>query len=128
MRLVAPAVDLLPCAAMRAWLFHAPQRLLILLVKGYRLFLSAWIGSVCRFTPSCSAYSLRALQDHGAVAGSYLTVHRLARCHPWCRGGHDPVPAHAPRLFTRWVGKPSPDDATLRSDSSPFTYPEKTRP
>jgi putative membrane protein insertion efficiency factor len=106
---------------MPAWLFHAPQRLLILLVKGYRLFLSAWIGNVCRFTPSCSAYSLQALQDHGAAAGSYLTVRRLARCHPWCQGGHDPVPSKVPGLFTRWVNHPA------SSDSSPIPHPEKTR-
>ena len=106
---------------MPVWLFHAPQRLLILLVKGYRLFLSAWIGNVCRFTPSCSAYSLQALQEHGAMAGSYLTVRRLARCHPWCQGGHDPVPSKVPGLFTRWVNHPSP------SDSSPIPHPEKTR-
>jgi putative membrane protein insertion efficiency factor len=63
------------------------------LVKGYRLFLSPWLGSSCRFEPTCSAYSLQALEQHGAAAGSYLTVRRLVRCHPWCDGGHDPVPA-----------------------------------
>lgn len=68
------------------------QRLLIGLVKGYRLLLSPWLGSACRFEPTCSAYSLQALQRHGAAAGSYLTLRRLARCHPWCQGGHDPVP------------------------------------
>jgi len=70
-----------------------PQTLLIGLVKGYRLLLSPWLGSACRFEPTCSAYSLEALQQHGAAVGSYLTLHRLARCHPWCEGGHDPVPA-----------------------------------
>ena len=78
------------------------QRLLIAVVKGYRLVLSPWLGSVCRFTPTCSAYSLEALQRHGAAAGAYLTVARIARCHPWCEGGHDPVPDAPPRLFTRW--------------------------
>jgi putative membrane protein insertion efficiency factor len=78
------------------------KRILIALVKGYRLILSPWIGSACRFTPTCSAYSLEALQNHGAAAGSYLTVARIARCHPWCAGGHDPVPDQPPRLFTRW--------------------------
>lgn len=73
---------------------------LIGLVKGYRLLLSPWLGSSCRFEPTCSAYSLQALQTHGAVAGSYLTLARLARCHPWCAGGHDPVPAPKSRLFT----------------------------
>jgi hypothetical protein len=55
--------------------------------------------------------SLQALQDHGAVAGSYLTVRRLARCHPWCEGGHDPVPADVPGLFTRWVARRLPRHA-----------------
>lgn len=75
--------------------------LLIGLVKGYRLFLSPWLGTSCRFEPTCSVYSLQALQTHGAAAGSYLTLARLARCHPWCAGGHDPVPAEKPRLFTQ---------------------------
>lgn len=79
------------------------RRLLMALVRGYRLTLSPWIGSACRFTPSCSVYSLQALEKHGAAAGSYLTVARIARCHPWCEGGHDPVPDAKPRLFTRWV-------------------------
>ena len=78
------------------------KRVLIGIVKGYRLILSPWIGSACRFTPTCSAYSLEALERHGAAAGAYLTVARIARCHPWCEGGHDPVPDAPPRLFTRW--------------------------
>ncbi len=77
------------------------RALLMGLVRGYRLLLSPWLGSACRFTPSCSVYSLEALDRHGAAVGSYLTVRRLARCHTWCEGGHDPVPAEAPRLFTR---------------------------
>ena len=76
-----------------------PQRALIALVQGYRLLLSPWLGSSCRFEPTCSTYSLQALQAHGAAAGSYLSLHRIARCHPFCRGGHDPVPSRAPRLF-----------------------------
>ena len=77
-----------------------PQRLLIGLVKAYRLLLSPSLGSSCRFEPTCSVYSLQALQRHGALRGSYLTLHRLARCQPWCDGGTDPVPA---TLFTRLV-------------------------
>lgn len=72
-------------------------------VKAYRLMLSPWLGSACRFEPTCSAYAIQALQTHGAAAGSYLTVSRLARCHPWCAGGQDPVPASRPRLFTRLI-------------------------
>jgi putative membrane protein insertion efficiency factor len=81
------------------------RAILIALVKGYRLLLAPWLGSSCRFTPTCSAYSLEALERHGAAGGSYLTVARLVRCHPWCEGGHDPVPGAitAPRWFTPLV-------------------------
>lgn len=84
------------------------RALLIGLVKGYRLFLSPWLGSSCRFTPTCSQYALAALERHGAAAGGWLTVARLCRCHPWCDGGVDEVPAQPPRLFTRLVPTPSP--------------------
>ena len=70
-------------------------------VHAYRLTLSPWLGSSCRFEPTCSVYSLGALETHGALAGGYLTVVRIARCHPWCAGGHDPVPTEPPRLFRR---------------------------
>lgn len=73
--------------------------ILIGFVRAYRLLLSPWLGSACRFDPSCSAYALQALDRHGAAAGSYLTLARLVRCHPWCDGGCDPVPEVAPRLF-----------------------------
>ena len=75
---------------------------LIGLVKGYRLLLSPWLGSACRFTPTCSVYSIQVLEQHGAAAGSYLTLARLGRCHPWCQGGLNPVPAqvHTPRFLT----------------------------
>lgn len=82
-------------------------KLLIGLVKGYRFFLSPWLGSACRFEPTCSLYALDALQQHGALAGSYLTASRLLRCHPWCDGGHDPVPAQKPRFFSGLFTSPS---------------------
>ena len=69
-----------------------PRKTLIFLVKAYRLLISPSLGSNCRFEPSCSAYSLQALDQHGAAVGSYLTLRRLVRCHPWCDGGDDPVP------------------------------------
>ena len=68
------------------------RSLLIGLVKAYRLLLSPWLGSACRFEPTCSVYALQALSLHGAAKGGYLTLRRLGRCHPWCAGGHDPVP------------------------------------
>ena len=81
--------------------------LLMALVRGYRLLLSPWLGSACRFEPTFSLYALSALEKHGAAAGSYLTLRRLMRCHPWCEGGCDPVPHDKPRLFTRLLPYPS---------------------
>ena len=78
-----------------------PRNALMGLVKAYRLVLSPWLGNTCRFEPTCSAYSLQALEKHGAIAGATLTLYRLVRCQPWCQGGHDPVPAIS--LFTRLV-------------------------
>lgn len=70
---------------------------LIGLVKGYRLFLSPWLGASCRFSPTCSVYAIEALEVHGAAQGSYLTLKRLVRCQPFCAGGHDPVPTKGQR-------------------------------
>lgn len=89
-------------------LIHLPQALLLGLVRGYRFFLKPWLGNACRFEPTCSAYALQALQRHGAAAGSYLVVRRIARCHPWCDGGCDPVPDQVPTLFTRLLSKNRP--------------------
>lgn len=77
------------------------RRLLIGLVKGYRLLLSPWLGQSCRFEPTCSVYAIAALEQHGAAKGSYLTLHRIARCQPWCQGGHDPVPPKTQRPMPR---------------------------
>lgn len=78
------------------WLLKLPQRTLIGLVKAYRWVLKPWLGNACRFEPTCSAYALEALDQHGAVAGVALTGARLLRCHPWCDGGCDPVPPDLP--------------------------------
>jgi putative membrane protein insertion efficiency factor len=83
------------------------QTFLLGIVKAYRLLLSPWLGSACRFEPTCSVYALQALQTHGAANGSYLVLLRLARCHPWCDGGADAVPSEVPRLFTRLISSPS---------------------
>ncbi|MGB1254799.1 MAG: membrane protein insertion efficiency factor YidD [Thiolinea sp.] len=68
------------------------KRILIGLVRGYQLVISPLIGSNCRFYPSCSHYTLEALQLHGALKGSWLGFRRISRCHPWHEGGLDPVP------------------------------------
>lgn len=88
-----------------------------MMVRAYRLLLSPWLGTSCRFAPSCSSYSLQALESHGAIRGTYLTFHRLVRCNPWCEFGHDPVPPPRPRrLFTTLVG---PLPSTLSSEKTP---------
>lgn len=67
-------------------------RLLLVLVGFYQKAISPWIPPLCRFEPSCSNYSLEAIEQHGAWRGLFLTVGRLLRCQPFCSGGYDPVP------------------------------------
>jgi len=69
---------------------------LIAPIRAYRYLISPMLGPTCRFYPSCSCYAEEALQQHGALHGSYLTVRRLLRCHPWHEGGYDPVPPATP--------------------------------
>jgi putative membrane protein insertion efficiency factor len=66
--------------------------LLLLLVRGYRRFVSPLLRPSCRFAPSCSAYAEQALRRHGAARGGWLAVRRIGRCHPFHPGGYDPVP------------------------------------
>jgi len=67
-------------------------KVLLALVAAYRYLLSPMLGRSCRFFPSCSEYAMEALERHGALRGTWLTVRRVARCHPWRPGGYDPVP------------------------------------
>ena len=67
-------------------------RILLLLIEVYRVTLAPLIGGFCRYLPSCSVYAEEAIRRHGAAAGSRLAVGRLLRCHPFHRGGFDPVP------------------------------------
>lgn len=68
------------------------RRFLIFLVRVYRYTVSPFLGNHCRFHPSCSHYAQHALERHGVLRGSWLSVRRLGRCHPWAPGGYDPVP------------------------------------
>ncbi|GAA1397611.1 hypothetical protein GCM10009599_26990 [Luteococcus peritonei] len=68
---------------------------LVAFVKLWRRLLSPLYGDVCKYHPSCSAYGLTALETHGAIYGSWLTVWRILRCNPFSKGGYDPVPGTA---------------------------------
>ena len=76
-------------------------KLLLALIALYQATLSKWItavlGPVCRFTPSCSRYAAACIASHGALRGSLLSVRRLCKCHPFHPGGYDPPPLPAPR-------------------------------
>jgi uncharacterized protein len=105
---------LAPWRSAGRFLWHLPQQLLMLLVRGYRLLLKPWLGSACRFEPTCSAYTLQALQQHGAVRGTALGTWRLLRCHPWCDGGCDPVPD----TFAPWLGRQAGTSAAEQAAST----------
>lgn len=70
-----------------------PVRLMTGPIRFYQRFISPALPATCRYSPTCSAYAVEALQVHGALRGSWLTIRRIGRCHPWSRRGHfDPVP------------------------------------
>ncbi|MCX4259152.1 MAG: membrane protein insertion efficiency factor YidD [Muribaculaceae bacterium] len=68
------------------------RRLLILPIRFYQLSISPMFPSSCRFIPTCSQYAIEAITKHGAIKGTWLTLKRIARCHPWGGSGYDPVP------------------------------------
>ncbi len=72
-----------------------PRNVALAVLHGYRATVSHLYGDVCKYYPSCSAYAVGAVQQHGAAKGIALTALRLGRCHPWARGGIDDVPPHA---------------------------------
>ena len=67
-------------------------RVLLSPVYIYRYFISPLLGVNCRFTPTCSAYTIEAIEKYGALRGGWLAVKRIVRCHPFGGSGHDPVP------------------------------------
>ena len=65
---------------------------LLILIRGYQLIISPLLGSNCRFMPTCSEYAMESLKSHGLIKGSYLTIKRIGKCHPWGGHGYDPIP------------------------------------
>lgn len=66
--------------------------LFLILIKAYQYLLSPLLGASCRYTPTCSQYGVEAISKYGPFKGGWLTLKRIARCHPWAAHGHDPVP------------------------------------
>jgi len=65
---------------------------LILLIRGYQLIASPMLGSNCRFMPTCSEYAMESLKTYGLIKGTFLTIKRIGKCHPWGSNGYDPIP------------------------------------
>jgi putative membrane protein insertion efficiency factor len=82
------AVALSPAGFVRALLLRA--------IRAYQLTLSPWLGTQCRYEPTCSKYAAEALERFGVRRGVWLAAKRLGRCHPWGRSGYDPVPPDGP--------------------------------
>ncbi|MEL6869276.1 MAG: membrane protein insertion efficiency factor YidD [Pseudomonadota bacterium] len=68
------------------------QRFLLGVFRAYQILISPLLGANCRYQPTCSAYARDAILTHGALAGGWLAIKRIGRCHPWGGHGHDPVP------------------------------------
>ena len=66
--------------------------ILVFLIRGYQTLLSPLFPPSCRYYPTCSSYSMEAIQKYGPIKGSWMGAKRIARCHPWHEGGYDPVP------------------------------------
>lgn len=73
-------------------ILNAVNSILLLLIKFYKTFISPVLGNNCRFHPTCSTYSVEALKTHGPIKGLWLSMKRVAKCHPFHPGGYDPVP------------------------------------
>lgn len=97
------------------------KHVLILFIRFYRKFLSPLKSKpCCRFTPSCSAYAIEALQKRGFFVGTALSVYRIIRCNPFCAGGYDPVPLYGFRQKKGGTKSENPYD--VGSDEERFVF------
>ena len=86
----AATLPVLPAWAV--FVLLVPRNVAVVLLRGYRAAISPLYGDVCRYYPSCSSYTLQAIQQRGLLVGTGLGVYRIIRCHPWAKGGVDDVP------------------------------------
>ena len=94
------------------------RRVVLAPIVVYQRVVSPALPRRCKYEPTCSAYALQAIEKHGAGAGAYMTLHRLARCQPWCEGGHDPGPALPPALFRSFTSAAPEHAAAAPSPST----------
>ena len=73
-------------------MFKLLSFILVIPIKLYQILISPLIGPNCRFHPTCSQYSIEAINKHGPFKGTWLAIKRISSCHPWGGSGHDPVP------------------------------------
>ena len=90
-------------ARMSGMASRAVTALLLGLIRAYQYLVSPWLGGACRYTPTCSAYAAGAIRGFGPLRGGWLTLRRLARCHPWGGAGYDPLPDPKPRVLREKV-------------------------
>jgi putative membrane protein insertion efficiency factor len=74
------------------WILAPFSLAMVLIIRIYQIFVSPWLPNSCRYTPTCSEYTVLALKKHGLVRGSFLAIKRILSCHPWGNHGYDPVP------------------------------------
>ncbi len=101
-----------------SFLLLVPRNICVAILKVYRAVISPLYGDVCRYYPSCSHYTMQAIQFHGVIRGVWLGTRRIARCHPWAEGGIDdiPAPAHERVAITRF-GFVIPSGTTVPSNT-----------
>ena len=80
------------------------KKILLLMIRGYKLTLSPLLGRHCRFLPTCSEYTHEAVERFGAGKGAYLGLRRILKCHPFHAGGHDPIPEQF-EVKSKWIQK-----------------------
>jgi putative membrane protein insertion efficiency factor len=92
------------------------KRLLIKMVRGYQLLISPFLGNNCRYMPTCSAYTLEAVEKWGPWRGLWMGLKRISRCHPFHEGGYDPVPEPASKSSPDSTSDPKPPPRSPHGD------------